>query len=203
MAIVKLSDGRVLSTYKVINDLIAPNKVGVFKLFDQVEEKSRNLNVPLVAEQADYFMSQFDALAGDSPSRAGLVYRRFGCVMGGTHQDPDDLSRVSFSFYPGSSGVMTLQEVADFQGVPHSKDGAERDYVFCGLVAKGLVLDSDLQAAVYVGPGEWLHLAPGTRNWAMTPYDAKTAVLGYHGNEPDPENGMFEFEYFPDIELLV
>lgn len=193
MAIAKLSDGILLSTRAAINALIAPCEIGTFALSNASARALATLPMPLT--NGDGVAAIFDR---DIQAPAGFSFRRIGCLGHGTAERPEDVSVISYSFFPGPTGTMTKAEEAQVQGVIHSNSVAERDYICTGLITKGLVLADGRQIFIYLQPGEWIHLAAGAKNWALTAQDAKTIAVSYFSAEPTAP-----FTYFPDIPVLV
>ena len=199
MAIARLSTGEVYAKYSDINELVSPVQVGGFSLPESFEQKVNSLSMPLTREGADYILTNLDPNAETMMNNAGFSFsfRRVGCYV-----PPETRGgKCSFTILQENMEEVATAEMTEADlGVyltPHNVHVNDWHFTFSGAIVKGLQLEGDLQAVVYVTPGEWIRLAPTALNWPIFAFGAPVIGVSYYDREPNAEGG-FDMDLHPD-----
>ena len=203
MAIARLSTGEVFTHYSDINELVKPLQVGRFSFPLEVEQKINALTKPLTKEGVDYIL---DAVHSDAESvleDAGFEFksRRVGCYV------PPETRGGECSFTRTREGQTEVDTVTmtedDLTGylTPHNVHVNDWHFTCSGAIVKGIQLEADLQAVVYVSPGEWIRLAPSVLNWPIFAFGTPVIGLSYYDRAPNAD-GKFDMDMYPDHPVL-
>lgn len=203
MAIARLSTGEVFTHYSDINELVKPLQVGRFSFPLEVEQKINALTKPLTKEGVDYIL---DAVHSDAESvleDAGFEFksRRVGCYV------PPETRGGECSFTRTREGQAEVDTVTmtenDLTGylTPHNVHVNDWHFTCSGAIVKGIQLEADLQAVVYVSPGEWIRLAPSVLNWPIFAFGTPVIGLSYYDRAPNAD-GKFDMDMYPDHPVL-
>ena len=199
MAIARLSTGEVYTNYSDINALVKPLQIGRFSFPAEVEQKVNTLTKPLTREGADYILSAIDPAAEDMMKDAGFDFttRLVGCYVPPTTRG----GACSFTSLKddGSEAMvdnMTEDELTAYL-TPHNVHVNDWHFTFSGAINKGVQLEGDLQAVVYVTAGEWMRLAPSILNWPIFPFGTAVIGLSYFDRDLNAE-GYFDMDLHPD-----
>ena len=105
----------------------------------------------------------------------------------------------SFSRVAEETREVATEEADDLQAylTPHNIHVNDWHFVFSGTIVKGMQLQGDRQAVVYVTPGEWIRLAPSVLNWPIFSFGEPVIGLSYYDREPAAE-GWFPMDLHPD-----
>ena len=192
MAIARLSTGEVYANYSHINELVKPVKVGRFSLPEDVKEKINVLSKPLTREGADFILNNLDPNTETMMKNAGFSFsfRRVGCyVPPETRGGKCSFSILQDDMEEAATAEMTEADLGVYL-TPHNVHVNDWHFTFSGTIVKGLQLAGDLQAVVYVTPGEWIRLAPTALNWPIFAFGAPVIGVSYYDREPNAEGGF-------------
>lgn len=192
MAIARLSTGEVYANYSDINELVKPVQVGRFSLPEEVGEKINALAKPLTREGADYILSNLDPNAETMMKNAGFSfsYRRVGCyVPPKTRGGACSFTLVQDGNEEAATAEMTEADLGIYL-TPHNVHVHDWHFTFSGAIVKGLQLEGDLQAVVYVTAGEWIRLAPTALNWPIFAFGTPVIGVSYYDRDPNAEGGF-------------
>ena len=203
MAIARLSSGEVYANYSDINDLVKPLQVGRFAFSAVVEQKVNALTKPLTREGADYILGAFDPEAESMMKDAGFDFkvRRLGCYVP-PEKRGGDCSFTTLKDDQSAAEVesMTEDDVNAYL-TPHHVQVNDWHFTFSGAIIKGIQLQGDLQAVVYVTPGEWISIAPTVLNWPIFAFGSPVIGLSYYDREPNAD-GDYDMELHPENKVM-
>lgn len=200
MPLLRLSNGRVYTAIKDINRLVAPLRVGRFKMYEQVVARLATLPMPLSQDDAMLLLESLDPSDVAMVEEQGFKYRRVGNVV------PPAVDGGGFAFvtrYEGGdpntpAAEMTQKAIADYL-VPHHVQANDWHFVFSGAIVKGVQLDGDLQGVVYAQAGDWIRLGPRVLNWPIFPFGEATAAVSFF--DRDPAAGEFAMDLRPAVKV--
>lgn len=203
MAIARFSTGEVYASYSDINRLVAPVQVGRFSFPESLEQKVNELMMPLTREGADLIFDNLDPNAETMMKKAGFdfSYRRVGCyVPPKTRGGECSFTLLQDDREEGVTAKMTEADLGAYL-TPHNVHVNDWHFTYSGTIVKGLQLERDRQAVVYVTPGEWIRLASTALNWPIFAFGTPVIGLSYYDLEPNGEGG-FEMDLHPDHPIL-
>lgn len=203
MAIARLSTGEVFGSYSDINEVTAPVQVGRFSLPESTKEKIGELTMPLTQEGGDYILSMLDPNAETLMKHEGFSfdYRRVGCyVPPSTRGGSCSFTMVNEGQAEAATAEMTEKDLVAYL-TPHNVQVHDWHFTFSGAIVKGIRMEGDLQAVVYVTPGEWIRLAPSVLNWPVFAFGAPVIGVSYYDRVPNAEGG-FDMDLHPDHPIL-
>ena len=204
MAILRLSNGEVITGYSEINELIVPAgmEVGRFNYPDPLEAKVKSMEKPLNQDGAEFIFSELSENVESVVKDLDFSYnyRRAGIFVpakekGGTSafsMAGDDQMQVA-------SAEMTPTDLANYMA-PHILRANNLHFSFQGAFIKGMQLGSDLQAMIYVLAGEWQRLDPTILSWVVFPSGEPVIGLSFFDQKPNA-SGAHETNVFPDTEI--
>ncbi len=204
MAILRLSNGELITGYSEINELIVPAgmEVGRFNYPDPLEAKVKSMEKPLNQDGAEFIFSELSANVESVVKDLDFSYnyRRAGIFVpakekGGTSafsMAGDDQMQVA-------SAEMTPADLANYMA-PHILRANNLHFSFQGAFIKGMQLGSDLQAMIYVLAGEWQRLDPNILSWVVFPSGEPVIGLSFFDQKPNA-SGAHETDVFPDTEI--
>ena len=205
MAILRVSNGDVLTTYADINALIKPvgMEVGSFPYPDSLKDKVAAKTNPLTQDGLDFLFGEVSSSVEGVVRSLDFAYEyRRGAIY-----TPPKTEGGPSSFSMGGDdqpGVASLEvSAADLAGytMPHILRAHNLHFCLSSSFIKGIRLSNDLQAVVYVLPGEWQRLDPNCACWVVFPSGGPGGGLSFFETVPGPE-GMHETEVLPDLEVL-
>ncbi|MGE4340381.1 MAG: hypothetical protein AB7E55_31200 [Pigmentiphaga sp.] len=197
MAILRVSDGRVLASIEEINEIVKPMEIGRFPFDEQLRSRVEAMPQPLSAENAKIIVESLDASTRSRLKAEGYVSWRMGNVIaeeGG-----------SYAFHQhfeggGSGGAKkTADEMAAYL-IPHYVLVRDIHFVFTGVIIKGVQLENDLQAICYVEPGEWIRLGPEVLNWPVFPVGKAVTGLSFY-DQPAGPGQSWKMDLHTEIEV--
>ena len=203
MAIARLSTGEVFAHYSDINEITKPLQVGKFSLPASARQKIAGLQKPLTSQGAECILDVLDPNADSIMQREGFEfqYRRVGCYV------PPETRGGQCSFTTLEEGsvdvnveTMSEDELAAYL-MPHNVHAHDWHFTFSGTIIKGIQLDDDLQAVVYVTPGEWIRLSPAVLNWPIFAFGTPVIGLSYFDRMPGAD-GEFDMSLHPDHSVI-
>ena len=205
MAILRLSNGEVITGYSEINELIVPAgmEIGRFTYPDPLEAKVKSMEKPLNQDGAELIFSELSANVESVAKDLDFSYnyRRAGIFVpakkkGGTSV----FSMAGDDHVQVVSAEMTLADLANYMA-PHILRANNLHFSFQGAFIKGMQLGSGLQAMIYVPAGEWQRLDPNILSWVVFPSGEPVIGLSFFDQKPNA-SGAHETDVFPDIEIL-
>ena len=200
MAIARLSTGEVYTDYSDINKIVNPVQVGRFSLSEEVKQGVSNLNMPITKDGADYIFANFDPDAENLMKNEGFDFaiRKLGCYIPPVTRGGEN---VHFQGLMKAAGEIATDEMkeADLTAylTPHNIHVNDWHFTFSGTIVKGIQLEGDKQAVVYVTPGEWIRLAPTVLNWPIFAFGVPVMAISYYDREVNKE-GWFDMDLHPD-----
>ena len=204
MAILRLSNGEVITGYSEINELIVPvgMEVGRFTYPEHLEAKVKEMAKPLDQDGAEFIFSELSANVDRVVKDLGFSYnyRRGGVFVpakekGGT----SSFSLVGDDQMQVASAEMTQADLANYMA-PHILRASNLHFSFAGAFIKGMQLEADLQAMIYVQAGEWQRLEPNILSWVIFPVGEPVVGLSFFDQKPNA-NGAYETDVYPDTEI--
>ena len=204
MAILRLSNGEVITGYSEINELIVPvgMEVGRFTYPEHLEAKVKEMAKPLDQDGAEFIFSELSANVARVVKDLGFSYnyRRGGVFVpakekGGT----SSFSLVGDDQMQVASAEMTPTDLANYMA-PHILRANNLHFSFQGAFIKGMQLGSDLQAMIYVLAGEWQRLDPTILSWVVFPSGEPVVGLSFFDQKPNA-NRAYKTDVFPDTEI--
>jgi len=204
MAILRLSTGEVISGYAEINELIVPAgmEVGRFSYPESLETRVKAMAKPLTEDGAQLafgaLSSNVDGVVKDLDF--SYSYRRAGVFVPPNKQGLSSFSMAGDNNPAVSSAEMTASDLDNFKA-PHILRANNLHFAYSGYFVKGMQLADDLQAMIYVTPGEWQRLDPNILTWVIFPIGEPVLGLSFFDGQPD-ENGEFETDVMPDHRVL-
>ena len=205
MAILRLSTGEVYTGYSDINELIVPAgmEVGRFSYPESIEAKVTATAKPLTQDGVDLMFGELSSSVEGMVKDTGFnhSYRRAAVYnppkeRGGTSSFSmagDDQSEVS-------SAEVTASDLANYMA-PHILRANNWHFAFAGAFVKGMQLEGNLQAMIYVTAGEWQRLDPNILCWVIFSHGEPVVGLSFFDRKPDG-NGNFETDVIPDNAIL-
>jgi hypothetical protein len=203
MAIARLSTGEVYGEYDDINELVSPVQVGRFEVNEDTKRKVRNMQTPLKGGDAEFILRSLGADVDEQMRSNGFEYavRRVGCYVPPKERGGE----CSFSLVMEGSQDVKVDELreSDLSAyvTPHHAMVNDWHCVFSGTIVKGIQMEGDRQAVVYVTPGEWIRLAPSVLNWPIFAFGAPVIAVSHYDRELN-ERGWFDMELRPDHPIL-
>lgn len=198
MAILRLSDGRILTSFEGINRMIAPMVVGAFDGADDMLQLAQSMPQPLSQDDALAIFGAIPASQTQAVADAGLSYSRVAAAIPNADGSATFVSRTMDS--PAETATPTLsEEQMRVYRVPHHVMAREWHFVFTGAVVKGVYISNELQGVVYCPAGNWMQLDSRVISWVMLPRDEATIAAGFFDT---PCDTGFEMRVREDIEVL-
>lgn len=204
MAILRLSTGEVIAGYSEINELIVPAgmEVGRFSYPESLEAKVKAMAKPLTQDGAELVFGEL------SSNVEGVVkdldfsysYRRAGMFVPPNEQGMSSFSMAGDNNLEVSSAEMTASDLDNYKA-PHILRVNNLHFAYAGSFVKGMKLEGDLQAMIYVTAGEWQRLDPKILTWVIFSIGEPVLGLSYFDSQPD-ENGGHETEVVADYAIL-
>ena len=201
MAILRLSTGEVVAGYAEINELIVPAgmEVGRFSCPESLEARVKDMEKPLTPEGAGFVFGELSSNVEGVVNDLGFSYsyRRAGVFV-----PPNEQGISSFSMAGDSnpeevvSAEMKASDTDDYDA-PHILRVNNLHFAYAGSFVKGMQLEGNLQAMIYVTAGEWQRLDPNILTWVIFSIGEPVLGLSYFDAMPD-ENGGFETDVIPD-----
>ena len=202
MAILRLSTGKIFTDYARLNKIIAPVEVDSFSLSEEAKnaviEKTRTLN----RESADFLLETLGDGELERMKTGGLDVK---CNRVATYSPAQtEGGPCSFAMIFGDQ-----QEAVAFSAegdvlaaylVPHMFLAYDWHYCFEGSMIKGLQVNDDLQACLYITAGEWMRLDPAVMNWPVFP-NSNVVGVSFFDRLPN-ENGGYDMEHAPEHPIL-
>lgn len=204
MAILRVSNGEVFTTYEDINALTKPigMTVGSFDYPEGLKAKVLAMPKPLTQEALDFMFGemsgQVDGLVKDAGF--GYAYRRAGAFVPRAERG----GASSFSFggddKPGVASLeMAAADMGDYMA-PHIVRVHNWHFCLSGCFIKGLQLEDGLQGVLYTPAGEYQRLDPTVPNWVIFPIGEPSVGLSFFECEPSAE-GVHDTEPLPDLQI--
>ena len=201
MAVLRLSTGEVIIGYSEINELIVPAgmEVGRFAYPESLEARVKAMAKPLTGEGAELVFGEL------SSNVEGVVkgldfnysYRRAGVFV-----PPDEQGKSSFSMAGDNNpeqvvcAEMTSSDLDNYKA-PHILRANNLHFAYAGSFVKGMQLEGDLQAMIYITAGEWQRLDSSILTWVVFSIGEPVLGLSYFDAMPD-ENGSHPTDVMAD-----
>lgn len=201
MAILRLSNGEVITGYSEINELIVPvgMEVGRFTYPDTLEAKVKAMVKPLNQDGAEFMFNELSANVDSVVKDLDFSYnyRRAGVFIPAKEQGGKSaFSMAGDDQMQVASAEMTPADLANYMA-PHILRANNLHFSFAGAFIKGMQLEGDLQAMIYVLAGEWQRLDPNILSWVIFPNGEPVVGLSFFDQKPDA-NGAHKTDVFPD-----
>ncbi len=205
MAILRLSTGEVYTGYSEINELITPTgmEIGRFSYPETLEAKVKAMAKPLNQDGVDLMFGELSSNVEGvvKEVKFNYSYRRAGMFVppeerGGT----SSFSMAGDNHPEVSSADMSASDLANYMA-PHILRVNNLHFAYAGAFVKGMQLEGDLQAMIYVTAGEWQRLDPNILSWVIFPIGEPVLGVSFFDGMPD-ENGGFETDVVPDHAIL-
>ena len=199
MAFLRLSDGRIYTTFEDINRFVAPLEVGSFDLAPDVRKKVAGFAQPMSQADALYVLDNFPKEAFDWSEKEGYVHRRVGAVIPSPKEDGTFLMALRDRNTPEQVEpyVLSALVIADYL-TPHHVLVNDVHFVYSGAIVKGVWLSEELQGVVYCPAGEWIRLGPKILNWPIFPWGEATVAVSCFDL---PCEAPFELDLKPDVAI--
>lgn len=199
MAFLRLSDGRIYTTFEDINRFVAPLEVGAFALDPEVRQKVAAFAQPLSQADALYVLDNFPKEDFDWSEAQGYTHRRVGAVIPSPKEDGSFLMALRDRTTPEDveSFVLSEKEIADYL-TPHHVLVNDVHFVYSGAIVKGVWISEDLQGVVYCPAGEWIRLGPTILNWPIFPWGEATVAISCFDQ---PCEKPFDLDLKPDVPI--
>lgn len=205
MAVLRLSTGEVVVGYSEINELIAPAgmEVGRFVYPDSLENKVKAMAKPLTNDGAELAFGEL------SSNVEGVVkdlnfnysYRRAAVYVPPKEQGGTGNFSLSGDDQSGVASMDVTASDMDNYMAPHILRVVNLHFAFTGAFVKGMQLEGDLQAMIYVTAGEWQRLDPNILAWVIFSCGEPVVGLSFFGDKPDA-NGLHETDVMADHPIL-
>lgn len=198
MALLRLSNGRIYTTFEDINRLVAPLSVGAFKVSDEVLRKASGFSHPLSKGNATYLLNNLAAEDRAMVEGLGFTHRRVGEVI--PKGDGTFLMALTYESQDEQAppAVLSAKEIAEYL-TPHYVHANDWHFVFSGAIVKGVQLEDGMQGVVYCPAGNWIRLAPTVLNWPIFPWGEATAAISCFDR---PCEEPFHMELHPEVAIL-
>jgi hypothetical protein len=197
MALLRVTDGRVLTAIDDINAVVKPMEIGRFPFDDALRQRVNALPQPLSAQDAKSIVTLLDPSVRNKLKAEGYVSWRLGNVLA------EDGGSYAFHqhFETGESGAgkKSAQEMKEYL-TPHYVLVNDIHFVFTGAIIKGVQLDSGLQAVCYVEAGEWIRLGPTILNWPIFPSGEAITGLSFF-DQPAVPGKPWKMDLRPDVKV--
>lgn len=205
MAILRLSNGEVVTGYSEINELIMPvgMEVGRFSYPDSLEAQVEAMAKPLNEDGAAFMFGELSAHVNSVVKDLDFnySYRRAGIFVPAKEQGgTSGFSMAGDDQMQVASAEMTADDLANYMA-PHILRANNLHFSFEGAFIKGMQLNEDLQAMIYVLAGEWQRLDPNILSWVVFPSGEPVVGLSFFDEKPN-ENGAHETDVFPDTKII-
>lgn len=178
-------------------------EVGRFPYPEALEGRVREMAKPLDQEGVELMFGELSSCVEGMVREAGFSYsyRRAGAYVAPKEQGGTSSFSMAGDDQPGvSSAEMTPTDLANYMA-PHILRVNNWHFSFAGAFIKGMQLEDDLQAMIYVTSGEWQRLNPDVLTWVIFPCGEPVVGLSFFDCMPD-ENGMFETDVQADKKIL-
>ncbi len=205
MAILRLSNGEVYVTYKDINKIIAPAgmTVGRFPYPEALEAKVAEMSKPLTKESLDLVFGEMASSVEGILKDANYSY---AACRGAVYVPPETKGgKCAFSMALAGmeepmNAEMNESDTSDYK-LPHVLRTDNWHFAFASAFVKGMQLEGDLQAVIYVTAGEWQRLDSNILTWVIFTFGEPVVGLSYFADEPNAQ-GKWETDVAPDHVIL-
>lgn len=201
MAVLRVSNGKVYTTYNEINEILAPAgmTVGGFSYPDALRLKVEQMDMSLPAEALDLMFGEVAQIVDGVLKDEGFNH---ACIRAGAGVPISDGTMFSVA-YEGQAAMSMEIKDADAEGymVPHILRVNNFHFALVNAFVKGVQLKDGLQCVIYTTAGEWMNLTPECLNWVVFAVGAPAVGLSYFDVEPDAQ-GQFDTEGKPDHIVL-
>ena len=205
MAILRLSNGEVYVTYQDINKIIAPAgmTVGQFPYPEALEAKVAEMSKPLTKESLDLVFGEMASSVEGILKDANYSY---AACRGAVYVPPETKGgNCAFSMaFAGMEEPMNAEmnesDTSDFK-LPHVLRTDNWHFAFASAFVKGMQLEGDLQAMIYVTAGEWQRLDSNILTWVIFTFGEPVVGLSYFVDEPNAQ-GKWETDVAADHVIL-
>jgi hypothetical protein len=204
MAVLRVSSGKVYTTYNEINEILAPvgMTVGEFSYPKALRTKVEQMDMSLTNEALDIVFGE----VGESVE--GLLKNEsfdYASIRAGAYiPAKTEGGNVSFAMaYKGQAAMSAEMKESDLDGykTPHVLRTNNFHFALVNAFVKGVQLADGVQAIIYTTAGELMNLTPTCFNWVVFADGAPVVGLSYFGDTPDAE-GQFPTNVTPEHVVL-
>ncbi|MEM8496690.1 MAG: hypothetical protein AAF542_01625 [Pseudomonadota bacterium] len=201
MAILRVSTGKVYSTYQEINQILAPAgmTVGSFDYKDSLKEKVEAMDMELPASSLDLLFGEVAHAVASEVERLAFnaASKRAGAGV------PIADGTLFTMAYEGQAAMSMEMKDADSAAylTPHILRNNNLHFGLVNAFVKGVQLPDATQCVIYTTAGEWMNLTPDCLAWVVFAHGVPAVGLSYFDAVPD-EQGQYEMDVRADHAVL-
>lgn len=201
MAVLRLSTGQIYTTYKEINEILAPAgmTVGKFDYSESLQEKVATMDMALPTESLNLLFGEVaDAVEGVVLAEEFKV----ACKRAGAGVPITDGTLFSIAYEGQSAMSMEMKEEdAAAYLVPHILRSNNLHFALLNAFVKGVQLPDGSQCVIYTPAGEWMNLTPECLCWVVFAHGVPAVGISYFDTLPN-DQGQFDTDVRADIDVL-
>ncbi|MCY3750391.1 MAG: hypothetical protein OXG54_03220 [Gammaproteobacteria bacterium] len=201
MAVLRVSSGKVYTTYNEINEILAPAgmTVGEFSYPKDLKAKVEQMDMSLPGKALDLMFGEV------VESVEGVIKDEdfdYSCVRAGAGV-PVNGGTMFYMAYKGQVAMSMEMRDEDSDGymVPHILRNNNLHFALVNAFVKGVQLEDGEQCVIYTTAGEWMNLTPECLNWVIFAVGAPAVGISFFDAEPDAQ-GEFDTEVRTDHAVL-
>lgn len=193
MAVLRVSTGKVYTTYNEINEILAPAgmTVGAFNYPETLRSEVEAMDMNLPSESLNLVFGRVaDAIASNVESMEFAT----ACKRAGAGVPIDGGTLFTLAYEGGEAMAMEMLDAdAASYLVPHVLQNNNLHFALVNAFVKGVHLPDGSQCVIYTTAGEWMNLTPDCLAWVVFAHGAPAVGLSFFDMLPD-EQGQFPMD---------